>query len=104
MYKNGTNIEIRKTGYKILIVIVFVLSVFIGSGVLGIHVAQSAVPQFINYQSRLRDSASSAITSATTIQFSIYNHSTNGAPSDTASSAGSLLWTGTTTLVVCFCP
>ncbi|MCH8163047.1 MAG: hypothetical protein IIA99_03000, partial [Proteobacteria bacterium] len=53
----------------------------------------AAVPQFINYQSRLRDSDSNAVTTATTIQFSIYNHSSNGSPSDTASSTGPLLWT-----------
>jgi len=76
----------RRTGFS------FILFFFVLTPVLTVH---AAVPTFINYQSRLRDSSSNAVTSATTIQFSIYNDSSSGSPSDTASSAGSLLWTET---------
>ncbi len=54
--------------------------------------ASAAVPQFVNYQSRLRDAGGTAITATTTIQFSIYNDATSGTPTSTESSAGPLLW------------
>ncbi|MCH7649169.1 MAG: hypothetical protein IIA83_11255, partial [Thaumarchaeota archaeon] len=73
-------------------VLVFFAFGFVAFPALAVH---AAIPTFINYQSRLRDSSSNAITSATTIQFSIYNTSSSGSPSDTASSSGPLLWTET---------
>ena len=60
--------------------------------------AEAAVPTYINYQSRLRSYPSlSPVTTETTIQFSVYNHATNGVPGDAASdhyTAGTtgLLW------------
>ena len=52
----------------------------------------AAIPQVINYQSRLRDVSGSPVTGTTIIQFSIYNHLTNGLASDSAGSSGPLLW------------
>lgn len=56
-------------------------------------VVYAQVPQFINYQSRLRDSSGTAITATTTIRFAIYNDASSGVPTSTPSSAGPLLWT-----------
>jgi len=75
-----------------------IIGILIVASLLAIWVfsyVEAAVPQFVNYQSRLRDSSSNAITATTIIQFSIYNHATNGAPTDTATSTGPLLWTET---------
>ncbi len=68
-----------------LIVIVFIL-------ILNLDVVKADIPRKINYQSRLRDKNGNAITSSTTIQFSIYNDQNLGAPSDAAAEAGPLLW------------
>jgi len=54
-----------------------------------------AITNLINYQGRLRDNTGTPIIVSTTIQFSIYNNATTGAPTDTPSSAGPLLWTET---------
>jgi len=61
-------------------------------GSFGLLPASAAAPSLINYQGRLRDDSGVAITAATTVQFSIYNHATNGATTDAASEAGALLW------------
>ncbi len=84
LIKGGRTRHLRKA---IFMALVFLFSLF--------SFSEASVPSFINYQSRLRDSDSVPITSATTIQFSIYNDSTNGSPSDTPSSTGPLLWTET---------
>ncbi len=52
----------------------------------------AAIPQVINYQSRLRNSALSPITTNTSIQFTIYNSLSGGAYTDPASSSGPLVW------------
>ncbi len=54
-----------------------------------------AAPDVVNYQSRLRDILGNPVVASTTIQFSIYNHATNGAPTDVASETGPLLWSET---------
>ncbi|MCX6781704.1 MAG: hypothetical protein NTW66_01080 [Candidatus Magasanikbacteria bacterium] len=54
-----------------------------------------AIPNAVNYQGRLRDNSGTPIAASTTIQFSIYNHLTNGSPIDVPSQSGSLLWTET---------
>ena len=59
------------------------------------YFTRAQVPDFVNYQGRLRDSSGNPITTPTTIQFSLYSHITNGAPTDVPSSAGPLLWTET---------
>ena len=59
------------------------------------YFSQAQIPNFVNYQGRLRDAGGSPIVVPTTIQFSLYNHITNGAPSDVPSQAGDLLWTET---------
>lgn len=53
---------------------------------------KAAPDKVLNYQGQLKDSSNNPITTATTIQFSIYNHPTNGSPSDTPSASGPLLW------------
>jgi len=53
----------------------------------------AAAPASLNYQTELKTSDGTPVTSATTVQFSFYNHPTNGFPSDTVSAAGPLLWT-----------
>lgn len=55
--------------------------------------AEAAIPEFINYQSRLRDISGDPVTGTTTIRFSIYNNATLGTPTSTPSSTGPLLWT-----------
>lgn len=77
----------KKNIFKRFYIILIISFIFI------FHAAEAAIPQFINYQSRLRDSSSEAITEATTIQFSIYDSSTLGSPEDAPSSGGELLWT-----------
>ena len=59
------------------------------------YFTQAQIPDFVNYQGRLRDNTGNPITAPTTIQFSLYSHITNGAPTDIPSSAGPLLWTET---------
>jgi len=59
------------------------------------YFSQAQIPDFVNYQGRLRDSAGNPITTPTTIQFSLYSHPTNGSPTDTPSASGPLLWTET---------
>ncbi len=59
------------------------------------YFTRAQVPDFVNYQGRLMDSSGNPITTPTTIQFSLYNHPTNGSPGGTPSSAGPLLWTET---------
>ena len=59
------------------------------------YFSQAQIPNFVNYQGRLRDAGGNPIVVPTTIQFSLYNHITNGAPSDVPSQAGDLLWTET---------
>ena len=54
---------------------------------------QAATPENLNYQGKLKDSGGIPITTATTIQFSIYNNITTGLPSDVPSAVGPLLWT-----------
>lgn len=49
----------------------------------------------INYQGKLMDNSGNPITTATTIQFSLYNHVSNGLSTDTPGSVGPLLWTET---------
>ncbi|MCD4756606.1 hypothetical protein K8R20_03260 [bacterium] len=53
----------------------------------------AAIPENLNYQGKLKDNVGTPITTPTTIQFSIYNHLSNGAPTDVPSSTGPLLWT-----------
>jgi len=57
-----------------------------------ILIASAQVPQTINYQSRLRTIGGVPITATTTIQFSLYNHISNGSSGDAPGSAGPLLW------------
>ena len=59
------------------------------------YFTQAQIPDFVNYQGRLRDNTGNPITAPTTIQFSLYSHITNGAPTDIPNSAGPLLWTAT---------
>ncbi len=59
------------------------------------YFTQAQIPDFVNYQGRLRDNTGNPITAPTTIQFSLYSHITNGASTDIPSSAGPLLWTET---------
>ncbi|MDF1497120.1 MAG: hypothetical protein P1P90_03590 [Patescibacteria group bacterium] len=54
--------------------------------------ANAQIPQTINYQSRLRTIGGVPITATTTIQFSLYNHISNGSSVDAPGSAGPLLW------------
>jgi len=72
---------------------IFYKSIFLLLIIASSSIVEAAVPEFINYQSRLRDASDEAITSAITIQFSIYDNDTLGAPEDIASSGGNLLWT-----------
>ena len=53
---------------------------------------QAAIPSHLNYQGKLKDNGGAPIGVATTIQFSLYSHPTNGAYTDAASEAGPLLW------------
>jgi hypothetical protein len=69
-----------------------VVSLLAPNFLFSIPVAHAQVPQFINYQSRLRDSSGTAITATTTIRFAIYNDSSSGVPTSTPSSSGPLLW------------
>ena len=59
------------------------------------YFTRAQIPDFVNYQGRLRDNTGNPITTATTIQFSLYNSLTGGSPSDTPGAAGPLLWTET---------
>ena len=54
--------------------------------------AKAAIPQTINYQSRLLTPSGSAVTSTTAIQFSFYLDAVAGSPSDGASQSGPLVW------------
>ncbi len=60
--------------------------------VLSIQTVAAAVPQFINTQLRLRTSGGMPVTTATTVQFSLYMSAAGGAPGDAATSGGPLLW------------
>ncbi|MEM9336920.1 MAG: hypothetical protein AAGA35_03635, partial [Patescibacteria group bacterium] len=57
--------------------------------------ALAQIPDFINYQSRLRDTSGVPVTGTTTIQFAIYNSATAGTATDTPSATGPLLWSET---------
>jgi len=72
---------------SIFLAFLFAINIF-----LFVSNAQAAIPRIISYQSRLRDNAGTPIVAATTIQFSIYNHLTNGTSTDAASATGALLW------------
>jgi len=77
---------------------IYILCLLVGVAIVAQTVfshVEAAVPQFVNYQSRLRDSSGTAITASTNIQFSIYNTESTGSPSDSESSSGPLLWTET---------
>jgi hypothetical protein len=50
--------------------------------------AFAATPSIINTQIRLRNTAGTPITTATTLQFSIYSVSSGGLPTDAATSGG----------------
>ncbi|MBU1674113.1 hypothetical protein KJ839_06755, partial [Patescibacteria group bacterium] len=87
--KSAPNFKKISRLIKVVFVVVFVLSGFASF----ISQATAEVPPgIISYQGRLRDGSGTPIYVSTTIQFSIYNHATNGAPADVASSGGSLLW------------
>ena len=60
----------------------FAVAIFVFLGLA--NAAQAVIPNLINYQARLRDDTGTPIASSTAIQFSIYNHLTSGAPTDTA--------------------
>ncbi|OQB19797.1 MAG: hypothetical protein BWY14_00170 [Parcubacteria group bacterium ADurb.Bin192] len=60
--------------------------------VFNIRQADAAIPQTINYQSRLLTPGGLAVTSTTAIQLSFYLHPTNGAPGDAPAQAGPLVW------------
>ncbi|MCD4811000.1 tail fiber domain-containing protein [bacterium] len=64
---------------------------------------QAAIPENLNYQGKLKDNVGTPIADPTTIQFSIYNNISTGAPSDIPSSTGPLLWTETYDQVVGNC-
>ncbi len=53
---------------------------------------KAAIPQTINYQSRLLTPGGLPVTSTTAIQLSFYLHPTNGAPGDAPAQAGPLVW------------
>ncbi|MCD4756607.1 tail fiber domain-containing protein [bacterium] len=74
--------------YKKRIVLLTVIFLF-----LSISSISASIPENLNYQGKLKDNVGTPITGLTTIQFSIYNHLSNGAPSDIPSSTGPLLWT-----------
>lgn len=75
-------------------VIVFSLAVFfVFAG--GILSAKAYVPNYISYQSRLRDALGNPVTSNITVQFSLYSDLVAGVPADTPSPAGPLLWSET---------
>lgn len=57
-----------------------------------IHSAQAAIPRTINYQSRLLNASAQAVTSTTSIRFSLYNHPSNGTYSDVPGASGALVW------------
>jgi len=88
--KSKLQVSFLKNKHQLALFFVAFITIFsfIGSEVF-------AVPNVINYQGRLRDNTGTPITNSTTIQFSIYNHLISGAPTDTPSSAGPLLWTET---------
>lgn len=54
--------------------------------------AQAAIPQTINYQSRLLTPGGLPVTSTTAIQLSFYLHPTNGTSGDAPAQAGPLVW------------
>ena len=54
--------------------------------------ASAAIPNIINYQSRLRSSSLAPITALTSIQFTLYTDISAGTPGGVASSAGPVLW------------
>jgi hypothetical protein len=53
---------------------------------------QAAIPQTINYQSRLLTPGGLPVTSTTAIQLSFYLHPTNGSSGDVPDQAGPLVW------------
>ncbi len=59
------------------------------------YFTKAQVPDFVNYQGRLRDSSGNPITTPVTIQFSLYTDPVHGSPTDTPSAGGYLLWTET---------
>lgn len=88
--KSKLPISFLKKKHQLALFFVAFISIFsfISSEVL-------AIPNLINYQGRLRDNTGTPTTSSTAIQFSIYNDASSGAPDDTPSASGPLLWTET---------
>ncbi len=54
---------------------------------------QAAVPNYVNYHGRLRDSSGKPVSTAVTIQFALYNSGESGSVADSPSKTGPLLWT-----------
>ncbi len=72
-----------------LLLLIFIFCFFIIPSNVPIN---AQIPQFINYQGRITDNNSNAINSTISIQFSLYNASSTGAYSDSATESGPLLW------------
>ncbi len=87
--KQESNFWVMKKTAKNIMLGVFILLVFLLADL------ASAIPNAINYQARLRDNLGAPIIASTTVQFSIYNNLTGGAPTDTPGQSGPLLWTET---------
>ncbi len=66
--------------------------IFAFAPLFSIQTAKAAIPQTINYQSRLLTPGGLPVTSTTAIQLSFYLHPTNGAPGDAPAQAGPLVW------------
>ncbi len=71
------------------------LLLLLSSIVLSVGSVLAATSTTMNYSAQLTDKSDIPITSPTIVQFSLYNHPTDGDPTGTLSEGGPLLWTET---------